>query len=153
MPLGSKEHFAPPSGTVEKNPPASAGGARDIALIPGSRRSPEGGSGNPLQYSYLGMDRGAWWTAVHGVSQSRTQLGTQARTHRHTLRRHEEPPSLMPNLVVTISSFQEKHNLGKWRGFFSPAVSAFHSLGSAALRSLLCLELGCHPSWMYLDVE
>ena len=80
MPLGSKEHFAPPSGTVEKNPPASAGGARDIALIPGSRRSPEGGSGNPLQYSYLGMDRGAWWTAVHGVSQSRTQLGTP--THR-----------------------------------------------------------------------
>ena len=34
------------------------------------------GNGNPLQYSCLenSMDRGAWWAAVHGVSQSRTQL-------------------------------------------------------------------------------
>ena len=35
-------------------------------------RSPGGGHGNPLQYSRLGnpMDRGAWWTTVHGVTQS-----------------------------------------------------------------------------------
>ena len=28
------------------------------------------GNGNPLQYSCLenSMDRGAWWTAVHGVT-------------------------------------------------------------------------------------
>ena len=34
------------------------------------------GSGNPLQYSCLEtpMDRGAWWAAVHRVTQSRTQL-------------------------------------------------------------------------------
>ena len=34
------------------------------------------GNGNPLQYSCLEnpMDRGAWWAAVHGVAQSRTQL-------------------------------------------------------------------------------
>ena len=34
------------------------------------------GNGNSLQYSYLEnpMDRGAWWTAVHGVAQSWTQL-------------------------------------------------------------------------------
>ena len=38
--------------------PANAG---DVGLIPGSRKSPGGGNGNPLQYSYLGnsMDRGA----------------------------------------------------------------------------------------------
>ena len=36
-----------------------AGGA---GLIPGLGRSPGGGNGNPLQYSYLenSMDRGAW---------------------------------------------------------------------------------------------
>ena len=33
-----------------KNPPANAG---DAGLIPGSGRSPEGGNGNPLQYSCL----------------------------------------------------------------------------------------------------
>ena len=32
------------------------------------------GNGNPLQYSCLEnpRDRGAWWTAVYGVAQSRT---------------------------------------------------------------------------------
>ena len=34
------------------------------------------GNGNPLQYSCLEnpVDRGAWWAAVHGVTQSRTRL-------------------------------------------------------------------------------
>ena len=34
------------------------------------------GNGNPLQYFCLEnpVDRGAWWAAVHGVTQSRTQL-------------------------------------------------------------------------------
>jgi len=34
------------------------------------------GDGTPLQYSCLEnpMDGGAWWTAVHGVAQSRTRL-------------------------------------------------------------------------------
>ena len=32
------------------------------------------GNGNPLQYSYLEdpRDRGAWWAAIYGVTQSRT---------------------------------------------------------------------------------
>ena len=34
------------------------------------------GNGTPLQYSCLEnpMDRGAWWAAVHGVAEGRTQL-------------------------------------------------------------------------------
>ena len=34
------------------------------------------GNGNPLQYSCLEnpVDRGAWWAAVRGVTQTRTQL-------------------------------------------------------------------------------
>ena len=41
-----------------KNPPANA---EDVDLIPGSRKYPRGGNGNPLQYSCLGnpMDRGS----------------------------------------------------------------------------------------------
>ena len=44
--------------------------------IPGSKRSPGGGRGNPLQYPCLGnpLDRGAWWASVHGVAKSWTQL-------------------------------------------------------------------------------
>ena len=51
-----------------KNPPANAGGAKDVSLIPGSGRSPGVGNGTPLQYSCLGnsMGRGAWGSSVHG---------------------------------------------------------------------------------------
>ena len=54
----------------------NAGDIRDSGLIPGSGRSPGGGNGNPLQYSYLEnpMDRGAWWTRVHGVKKSWTEV-------------------------------------------------------------------------------
>ena len=50
-----------------KNPPANAGGIRDVGSILGSGRSPGGGHCNPLQYSCLGnlMDRGAWRATVH----------------------------------------------------------------------------------------
>ena len=36
-----------------KNLPANAGASRDLGWIPGSRRSPEGRHGYPLQYSCL----------------------------------------------------------------------------------------------------
>ena len=52
-----------------KKPPADA---RDIGLILGSRRSPGGGNGNPLQYSCLkhSMDRGAPGATVHAKSRT-----------------------------------------------------------------------------------
>ena len=57
-----------------KNLPADAGDARAMGLILGSERFPGGGNGNPLQYSCVEnpMDRGAWWAAVQGITQSRT---------------------------------------------------------------------------------
>ena len=47
-----------PGGSVIKNIPVNAG---DVGLIPGLRRSPGEGNGNPLQYSCQGnlVDRGA----------------------------------------------------------------------------------------------
>ena len=56
---------------MRKNPPANVG---DPGSVPGSGRSPGGGSGNPLQYSCLEnpMDRGAWWATVRGSQKSRT---------------------------------------------------------------------------------
>ena len=46
-----------------KNPPANAG---EVGSVPRSGRSPGGGNGNSLQYSYLKnpMDRGAWRATV-----------------------------------------------------------------------------------------
>ena len=67
---------------VVKNLPANnAGDVRDTGSIPGSRRSPGGRHGNPLQCPYLQnpMDRAALWATVCGVTKSRTWL----RTHTH----------------------------------------------------------------------
>ena len=62
-----------------KNPPAKA---EDMDSIPGSRSFPEGGNGNPLQYSCLEnpMDRGAWWATVQRTAKSQTRLSTYAHT-------------------------------------------------------------------------
>ena len=62
-----------------KKPPAKAG---DTGSIPGSRSFPEGGNGNPLQYSCLEnpMDRGAWWATVQRITKSQTRLSTYAHT-------------------------------------------------------------------------
>ena len=63
-----------PCGSVVKNPPANAGDVGDMGLIPGSRRSPGGRNGYPLQYSCLekSVDRGAWQALVHEVTKSWT---------------------------------------------------------------------------------
>ena len=60
-----------PGGTMLKNPPANSG---DAGLIPGSRRSPGEGNGNPLWYPCLenSMDGGVWLCTVPGVTKSRT---------------------------------------------------------------------------------
>ena len=73
-----------PDGSGLKNLPANAGDVEDMGLIPGWGRSPEGGSGNLLQYSFLGnpMDRGAWWATVHRFSKNQTQLSEPTYTHR-----------------------------------------------------------------------
>ena len=73
-----------------KNPPASAGDARDVSLIPGSGRAPGRGDGNPLQYSCLEnfMDRGAWPAIVQMVTEldmtEHTCTHVCAHTHTHT---------------------------------------------------------------------
>ena len=68
---------------VVNNPPANAADTRDMGLIPGSGRSPGGGHGNPLQYSCLEnpMDRGGWWTTVHGVVKRQTRLKQLSTAH------------------------------------------------------------------------
>ena len=58
----------------------------DIGSIPGSERSPGGGNGNPLQYSFLGnpMGRGAWWATGHGVTKAVYDLWTKQQQHNVT---------------------------------------------------------------------
>ena len=59
-----------PGGSDGKESVCNAG---DMGSIPGSRRSPEEGHGNPLQYSCLenSMDKGAWWLKSMGLQRVR----------------------------------------------------------------------------------
>ena len=57
-------------GSTVKNPPAKSRDTGVMCLIPGSRRSPGVGNGNPFKYSCQGnpMDRGAWRATVLGIA-------------------------------------------------------------------------------------
>ena len=70
-----------------KNLLANAGDLRGAGLLPGLRRSPGGGHGNPLQYSCLEnlMDRGVWQATVHRVVKSQTEAIAQPSTARAQL--------------------------------------------------------------------
>ena len=61
-----------------KNLPANAGDTRHEGSIYGWGRSPEGGNGNPFQYSYLKnpRDRAVWPDTVHRVANTTEQLST-----------------------------------------------------------------------------
>ena len=58
-----------------KEPAYNTGAKGDASLIPGSGTYPAGRCGNPVQYSCLEnlMDRGAWYSIVHGVTKSWTR--------------------------------------------------------------------------------
>ena len=57
-----------PGGASGKEPACQCGDRRSTS---GLGRSPEGGNGNPLQYSSLGnpMDKGIWQATVLGVTE------------------------------------------------------------------------------------
>jgi len=72
-------------GSVVKNLPANAGDTRDLGSIPRSVRSPGGGYGSPLRYSYL--ENPIDWTEEPGRLQSSESQRVRhncADTHTHT---------------------------------------------------------------------
>ena len=61
-----------PGGACGKVPAYQCRRHKRCGFDPWVGRSPGGGHGNPLQYSYLekSMDREAWWATVHRVAKS-----------------------------------------------------------------------------------
>ena len=73
-------HYGLPYGSVGEKSACNAADTENPGLIPGSRRSPGLGNGNPLQYSCLKniMDRGTQRVTVQRVEKSQTGLSMQA---------------------------------------------------------------------------
>ena len=99
----------------------SACNAGDQGLIPGSRRYPGEGNGNPLWYSCLenSMDRGAWLATVHGVEKlvttERLTLGEWA-MHVDTfevylLGPYDSRPLSLTSIAVIYSSSDTKKQM------------------------------------------
>ena len=65
-----------PGGSDNKEPACNAG---DLGSIPGSKRSPGEGNGNPLHYSCLGnpMDIGVWQSIDHDITKVGHDLETK----------------------------------------------------------------------------
>ena len=77
VPMLVRKQHGLPQGLSSKESACNAGDeAGASALIPGLRRSPGKGNGNPLQYSCLEnyMDRGTWWAIVYGIAKNWTRL-------------------------------------------------------------------------------
>ena len=69
--------------TLVKNSPANAGDLRDTVSIPGLRRSPGEGHGNPLQYLSLEnpLDKGACGAIDHAFTGSDMTEATYHTAH------------------------------------------------------------------------
>ena len=121
------------------------------------------GNGTPLQYSCLEnpMDQGAWWAAVHGVTQSWTRLSDFTFTsHFHALEKEmathssvlawripgtEEPGGLPP-----MGSHRVGHD---WRDLAAAAAGFRGALMGLwmVLASLQSVELYLIPSLFFLQ--
>ena len=65
-----------PGGPSGKEPACQCRRCKGCEFDPWVRKSPWGGHGNLLQYSYLEnpVDRGAWWATVHRVTRNQAVL-------------------------------------------------------------------------------
>ena len=92
------------------------------------------GNGTPLQYSCLEnpMDGGAWWAAVHGVTESRTRLSDFTLTfHYHALEKGngnpvqcsclENPGTGEPCGLPSMGSHRVRHD---WSDLAAAAAAA-----------------------------
>ena len=92
------------------------------------------GNSNPLQYSCLEnpMDKGAWYTAIHGVAKSRTQLRDFIFTfHFHALEKEmathsstlvwRTPGTEEPGWLLSMGSHRVRHD---WSDLAAAAAAA-----------------------------
>ena len=124
-----------------------------MCSIPAWGRSPGEGNGNSFQYSCLGnpMDRGAWWTTVHGVGK-RHDWGTEhtctslcpcacVRTHTHTHTDGHMPSRLLGSPLQLYPLFLPFAFSASALEIFELAISAAESEKELLGKFLLALRL------------
>ena len=89
------------------------------------------GNGNPLQYSCLEnpTDAGAWWAAVSGVAQSRTQLKRLSSSSMYSIGEGNGTPlqhSCLENPMDRGAWWAAVHGVAKSRTQLSDFTVTFH---------------------------
>ena len=117
---------------------ASACNAGDLGSIPGSRRSPGEGNGNPLPYSCLEnpMDGGAWWATVHGVTKSRTWLSHLTFTEIWTFWELEIS-------VILVNSFENTNVPFQYLFLASPTSAPLYAGAHSLERGIVSVSIIC----------
>ena len=71
------------------------------------------GNGNPLQCSCLEnpRDRGAWWAAVYGITQNRTQLKRISSSSSSMAQGVKNPPAVQETQEMSVQSLGQKDPL------------------------------------------
>ena len=79
-----------------------------MGLIPGSGRSCGEENRTPLQYSCLGnpMDRGAWWTIVHGVAKESDTTNGKNLTNLGKTFRKKNQKNLLKNTKLGLNKYR-----------------------------------------------
>ena len=96
-----------PNGSVGQQSACNAGDRGNMGSIPGSGRSPGGGNGNPLQFSFLKnpMGQRAWQATPSGVAKKLIWLSMHTclctRTHTHT--QHSYSQLIQPFFVSKMT--------------------------------------------------
>ena len=114
-----------------------------LGSIPDSERSPGGGHGNTLQYSYLEnpIDRGAWWATVYRVARVRQNWSYLART-RTTCR-------LVASRSGSFSQVQDlkPHPNPCWTKFYIFTRLSADSMHTEIRGALVYLEIPPYFTW------
>ena len=128
------------------------------------------GNGNPLQYSCLEnpMDRGAWWTAVHGVTKSQTRLSDFTFTfHFHALEREMAAHSSVlawripgtgePGGLPSMGSYRVKHNWSDLAAAAALYISCdlLNTMLKVKIRMAVWVQndykyISCLPLWLHI---
>ena len=119
--------------------------AEDLGSVPGLGRSPGGGHGNPLQYSYLEnpMYRGTWQDTVHGVAKSWTWL---------SVTKHREWLIWWGRKNVGREGIEQITNFADITGWCGASSAHSHPHFLVCEIHLWCFHLRmqfCHP-WLYI---
>ena len=138
------------SGSVVKNMPANAG---DMGLICGSGGSPGGRNGNPLQDTSREnqRDRGAWDSAVHGVTKNQTWLSNSVSSitqSRPTLWPHGLQHARLPCPSPTLGACSNSCLLSRW---CHPPISCSVIPFSSCLQSLTLTPTPTHQNLPWIS--